>query len=122
VTGVTVDDVRRVASALERAEEVEVRGRLKFRAGRLVFLAFSHDETMMGFGFPKELRDGLVRSEPDKFLMPRPADMRYNWVVVRLAAIDEDEMRELVQDAWAMCVPKRVSAAFFARILPDHGE
>ena len=83
-----------------------------------MFLAFSHDETMMGFGFPKELRDGLIASEPEKFLLPRPQDMRYNWVVVRLAAIDEDEMRELVQDAWAMCVPKRVSAAHFARILP----
>jgi hypothetical protein len=118
VTGVTVDDVCRLARTLERAEEVVVRGRLKLRAGRLVFLAFSHDLSTMGFGFPKEFRDGLIRAEPDKFLLPRPADMRYNWAVVRLAAIDEDEMRELVQDAWAMCVPKKVSAPYFARMLP----
>jgi hypothetical protein len=38
--------------------------------------------------------------------------MRYNWVVVRLDAIDEQEMYELVVDAWRMCVPKKVSAAF----------
>lgn len=117
----TVDDVRSLASSLERAEEVVVRGRLKFRVGRLVFLAFSKDETLMGFGFPKELRAGLVASEPAKFLMPRPGDMRYNWAVVRLSAIDEDEMRELVQDAWAMCVPKKVSVPYFARILPAEG-
>ncbi len=115
-TGVTIDDVRRVAAGLERAYEVVVRDRVKFRVGRLVFLAFSRDETMMGFGFPKELRAGLVESDPDKFLLPRQGDMRYNWVVVRLAAIDLDEMTELVQDAWAMCVPKGVAARHFARL------
>lgn len=115
-TGVTIDDVRRVATGLERAYETVVRDRVKFRVGRLVFLAFSRDETMMGFGFPKELRAGLVESEPDKFLLPRAGDMRYNWAVVRLAAVDLDEMTELVTDAWAMCVPKSVAARHFERL------
>ena len=44
--------------------------------------------------------------------MPKPSDLRYNWVVVRLAAIDEDEMRELVLDAWRMVVPRRVARDF----------
>ena len=114
--GVTIDDVRRVAAGLERAYEVVVAGRVKFRVGRLVFVAFSKDESLMGFGFPKEHRAGLVESEPDKFLLPRPGDMRYNWVVVRLATIDHDEMAELVQDAWAMCVPKGVAARHFSRL------
>jgi hypothetical protein len=116
--GVSIDDVRRVAGGLERAYEVLVRDRVKFRVGRLVFLAFSRDETMMGFGFPKELRAGLVASEPNKFLLPKPGDMRYNWVVVRLAEIDLDEMSELVQDAWAMCVPKSVAARHFQGVNP----
>ena len=86
-----------------------MRDRVKFRVGRIVYLAFSSDETMMGFAFPKEEREALVESEPDKFLMPKPSDLRYNWVVVRLEAIDADEMRELVLDAWRMVVPKRVA-------------
>jgi len=109
---VTVDDVRELALTLPRSYEAVVRGRLKFRVGRIVFLAFSKDEAMMGFGFPKEEREALVESEPDKFLMPKPSDLRYNWVVVRLAAIDEDEMRELVLDAWRMVVPRRVARDF----------
>ena len=113
---VTVDDVRELALTLPRSYEAVVRGRLKLRVGRIVFLAFSKDETMMGFGFPKEEREALVESEPDKFLMPKPSDMRYQWVVVRLAAIEEDEMRELVLDAWAMCVPKKVSREHFAKL------
>jgi hypothetical protein len=108
---VTIDDVRDLALTLPRAYEALVRDRVKLRVGRIVFIAFSRDETMMGFAFPKEEREALVASEPDKFLMPKTSDLRYNWVVVRLAAIDLDEMRELVLDAWRMVVPKRVAAA-----------
>jgi len=103
---VTVDDVRRVALALPRTTEHLIRDRVKFRVKQIVYVAFSRDETLMGFGFPKEQREALVASEPDKFLMPGTADLRYNWVVVRLDALDLDEMTELVTDAWAMCVPK----------------
>jgi hypothetical protein len=84
---------------------------VKFRVGSIVYLAFSRDETEMGFAFPKEERQALVESEPDKFLMPGTSDLRYNWVVVRLEEIDAEEMRELVLDAWRMVVPKKVAIA-----------
>ncbi len=103
---VTVDDVRRVALTLPRTTEHLIRDRVKFRVKQIVYVAFSRDETLMGFGFPKEQREALVASEPDKFLMPGTSDLRYNWVVARLDALDVDEMTELVTDAWAMCVPK----------------
>ena len=109
---VTIDDVRSIALDLPRSYEALVRDRVKFRVGRFVYLAFARDETLMGFAFPKDEREALVASDPEKFLMPKPADLRYNWVVVRLAAIDEEEMRELVVDAWRMVVPKSVAAAY----------
>jgi hypothetical protein len=104
--------VRARAVTLPRSTEALVHGRVKFRVGRIVYLAFSHDEALMGFAFPKEWREALVESEPDKFLLPRQSDLRYNWAVVRLAAIDAEEMRGLVIDAWAMVVPKKVSAPY----------
>jgi hypothetical protein len=107
---VTIEDVRPLALSLPRSYEALVRDRVKFRVGRIVYLAFSRDETVMGFAFPKEEREALIASEPDKFMMPKPSDQRYNWVVVRLAAIDEAEMREIVTEAWRMVVPKRVAA------------
>jgi hypothetical protein len=106
---VTIDDVRELALTLPRTEEALVRDRVKFRIGRIVYLAFSRDETLMGFAFPKEERQALIDSEPHKFVMPKRADQRYNWVVVRLNAIDDVEMREIVLDAWRMVVPKRVA-------------
>jgi hypothetical protein len=112
---VTLDDVRALASTLPRSYEVLVRGRVKFRIGQIVCLDFSHDETVMGFAFPKEWRDALVESEPEKFSLPRLSDLRYNWVHVRLEALEPEEMRSLVEDAWAMCVPKRVADEYAAK-------
>jgi hypothetical protein len=109
---VTVDQVRSLALELPRSYEVLVHGRIKFRVGQIVYVAFSRDETLMGFAFPKEWRELLVGSEPDKFQLPRQSDLRFNWVVARLAALDETEMRELVLDAWRMVVPKKVAAEY----------
>jgi hypothetical protein len=111
---VTVDDVRAVARQLPRSYEVLVRDRVKFRVGRIVWLAFSADETTMGFAFPKEERAALVASDPARFLLPGQSDLRWNWAVVRLGAIDPEEMRELVLDAWRLVVPKSVAAAYLA--------
>ena len=104
-----MDDVRRVALALPRTTEHLIRDRVKFRVGRLVYVAFSRDETLMGFAFPKEERAALVESEPGKFRMPATSDLRYHWVEAELAALDVDEMTELVTDAWTMVVPKSVA-------------
>jgi hypothetical protein len=107
---VTIEQIRPLALSLPRSYEVLVNDRVKFRVGQYVWLAFSRDETVMGFAFPKEEREVLVASEPEKFQLPRQSDMRYNWVHVRLDALDETEAHEIVVDAWQMVVPKRVAA------------
>ncbi|MFL6158531.1 MAG: MmcQ/YjbR family DNA-binding protein [Marmoricola sp.] len=112
---VDLDDVREVALVLPRAYEAQVRAATKFRVGQIVFAAVSPDGTRLGFGFPRVEREGLVAGEPDKFMLPRPSDMRYQWVAARMEALDVDELRELITDAWAMCVPKFVREAWFAQ-------
>ena len=109
---VTADDVRAVGLALPRAYERMVRGRWKLKVGQIVFAAFNKDETDMGFGFPKEERDALVAGEPHKFRLPRPSDLRFNWAEAVLAALDPTEARELVVDAWRLCVPQKLSRAY----------
>lgn len=115
---VTIDGVRRFAMTLPRTTEGLVGGRVKFYVGRIVYVSFSHDGTVMGFGFPKEERAWLVGGTPDKFMLPSASDMRYHWVLVRMAAIDEAEMRELVLDAWRMVVPRRVALAYDDAVMP----
>src|SRR5262245_50374222 len=116
---VTIDNVRALTAGLPRSYEVFVRGRVKFRVGQIVYIAFSRDETLMGFAFPKEEREAALETYPDKFLRPKPSDLRFQWLVVRLEAIDEDELRELVFDAWRMVVPKKLSVLTDDELMPE---
>lgn len=108
----TVVDVRQLGAELERSYEVYVRGRLKFRVGAIVYVAFSMDERVMGFAFPKDEREALVHGEPHKFHLPTASDLRFHWVHADLAALEPAEARELVVDAWRMVVPTKLSAAY----------
>jgi hypothetical protein len=107
--GVDLHDVRTIALSLPRTEEHLIRRYVKFRVGRIVYASVSPDEEIMGFGYPREERGELLAAEPEKFLPPLPSDERYQWLRVRLGAIDEAELRELLVDAWRMVVPKRVA-------------
>jgi hypothetical protein len=108
----TADDVRRIATTLPRTVERLVRDTVRFNVGRIVYLSLSRDEQTLGFAFPKDERAALVGSEPEKFSLPGKGDMRWNWVHLCLAAVDEDDLHELVLDAWRMVVPKSVAAEY----------
>ena len=112
---VTVDDVRAVLARLPRSSEVLVRDRVKFRVGQIVYVAFSRDETEIGFASPKEERAALVAARPDVFFLPRESELRFHWIEAWLDALDADEMRELVLDAWRMVVPQRIAERCSAR-------
>ena len=103
---VTVADVRALARTLPRSSEHLIRDRVKFRVGAIVYVAFSRDETTMGFGYPKEERAALVASDPDLFFLPGESDLRFNWVCCHLAWLEHGYMTELVTEAWRMVVPK----------------
>jgi hypothetical protein len=103
---VTVADVRALALTLPRTTEHLIHDRVKFRVGAIVYVAFSRDETTMGFGYPKEERDALIAGEPDLFFLPRPSDLRFHWACCHLARLDQEYMTELVTEAWRMVVPK----------------
>ncbi|WP_405070961.1 MmcQ/YjbR family DNA-binding protein [Kribbella sp. NBC_01510] len=110
---VDLTDIRAVTADLPRSYEALVRDRIKFRVGQIVYLAVAPDEKTIGIGFPREERAAALAAEPDKFLPPRPSDERFRWIEVRLAALEFDELRELILDAWAMCVPKKVRREYF---------
>jgi hypothetical protein len=109
---VTPNEIRELAGRLPRSYEAFVHGRVKFRIGQIVYLALAADGSTMGCGFPKEFRAAAIEAEPEKFSLPRESDLRFNWIHVHLDAIDYDEMRDLVENAWAGCVPRYVARAY----------
>jgi len=109
---VTVDDVRQVCRNLPRSSEHLIHDRVKFRVGKIVYVAFSRDETVMGFAYPKEERATLVASTPTIFHLPDESNMRFHWVQAWMSELPKPTMRELVVDAWRMAVPRKVWSAY----------
>jgi hypothetical protein len=109
---VTPDEIRAIAQPLPRSYEAFFHGQIKFRVGQIVWLALSKDGERMGCGFPREMRQAAVDAEPHKFQLPSESDMRFNWIHVRLDAIDADEMRDLVEEAWSRAVPLYVAQEY----------
>jgi hypothetical protein len=58
-------------------------------------------------------RDALLKSDPDVFFIT-PHYQGYPAVLVRLEAVDEQMLAELIEDAWRIQAAKRVIAAFDA--------
>ena len=113
---VTMRDVRAWALALPRTEEHLIRDYVKFRIGRIVYASVSPDESVMGFAFPKEERAALIAAEPNRFLLERLSDQRYNWIDARMETLGRAEAREFLMDAWRMVVPRRVAAEHLGEI------
>ncbi|TCC64717.1 MmcQ/YjbR family DNA-binding protein [Kribbella pittospori] len=112
---VGLEDIRAVTADLPRSYEVLVRDSIKYRVGQIVYLAVAPDEQTIGIAFPREERQAALEAEPHKFFPPRPSDERFRWIQVRLEALEYDELRELILDAWSMVVPKKVQAEYFGR-------
>jgi hypothetical protein len=111
---VILGDVRALAMSLPRTSEHLIGEHVKFRVGKIVYASVSPDETLLGFGFPKDERDALIAAEPAKFCLPRLSDQRFHWVHGRMSELSPAELRELITDAWRMCVPKKVIAAYLS--------
>jgi hypothetical protein len=109
---VTVDEIRALAQTLPRSYEVFVHGQIKFRVGKIVWLALAKDGKRMGCAFPREMRQAAVAAEPLKFQLPSARDMRFNWIHVCLDAIDAEEMQDLVEEAWSRAVPLYVAREY----------
>lgn len=51
----------------------------------------------------------LIRERPDAYFVT-PHDLDHPYVLVRLPAVDADELGDLFTDGWAMVCPKKLAA------------
>lgn len=121
------DDIRRIALALP--ETVEEEDRFAFSVvvnGKHKGIAWTWyervhpkkprvanpDVLVVRVADPVE-REALLRSDPDTFFT-EPHYNGYPAVLVRLAAIDPDELAELITEAWRSLAPRALVTAFDA--------
>jgi len=107
---VTFDTVRKLALVLPETEESTWFGTPAFKVRGKSFSRLRDDGDLV-VKIPSGHREALIRAKPDTyFVTPHYRDHPY--VLVRLANADEEELADLLADAWAMSAPKRLVAAF----------
>ncbi|WP_436772446.1 MmcQ/YjbR family DNA-binding protein [Yinghuangia sp. YIM S09857] len=107
------NDVRREALALPETSEKFTWNAPTFRVRNKIFAALSEDDAAVAFRCPREERAELIAAEPDKFFVRAGHDDNYDWIRVRLTAVDDvEELRAMLLDAWRMTAPKRVVKAY----------
>lgn len=112
----TADDVREVALSLPGTDEhPSYGGRLSFRVRKKSFARLLDDDESCGVWLESvEERDALLRSDARKFFTTAHHEP-YATLLVRYAAVDVDELRELITDSWRLKAPKRLVEAFDAQ-------
>ena len=111
----TVDDVRRIALSLpETDEHPSYQAQPSFRVRKKGFAALRDDEQHLVIWVDSlDTKEALLASDSQKFFTT-PHHDGYRTVLVRYAAVDAVELRELLTDAWRTKAPKRLIAAFDA--------
>jgi hypothetical protein len=101
---------RRLALTLPEVEEHDHFGRPSFRVRGKIFATLLVDELKVNLKLPREEHEALVASDPDTF-----STVTWGPTIIRtrvdLARAD-DELGELVEEAWRSVAPKRLIAAF----------
>ncbi len=116
----TADDVRRIVRSLPETTEKPSYGTPGFRVKDKLFLRIRSDAEGGLVVFVADLgeKEALLASDPEKFFTTPHYD-GYASVLVNLAAVDVDELRELITDSWILRAPTRVRKAFEEQLARD---
>lgn len=120
----TEADVRRIALSLPETTEKPWRGAPGFRVKDKSFLRIREEAEGWLVVFVEDLdeKEALLASDPGKFHTTPHYD-GYPTVLVDLAAVEVDELAELITDSWRQKAPKRVLQAYEAALAdPAEGD
>jgi hypothetical protein len=109
---ITEADVRRVALSLPETTEKLSYGTPGFRVRDKLFTRIREEgDVLVVWCWELDEKDALIASEPDKFFTTPHYD-GHATVLVRFAAVDLDELTELLTESWRIRAPKKLRAAF----------
>jgi hypothetical protein len=108
------DTVREIASRFPDVEE-STEGRAAWRVQRKLFAwqARERDGGGLAVRVDRDEKQLLLDANPDVYFSSAHY-AGYPGLQIRLDLIDEDELRERLEDAWLIQAPKRLAAAYLA--------
>lgn len=95
----TQKTVRRIALALPKADERPCYGTPGFYVRKKIFARLLEDGDSVVLKIDYDRRDVLMKSDPQTFFITEHY-RNYPMMIVRLSAVDEAELRELLEGAW----------------------
>jgi hypothetical protein len=104
------DDVRELGLALPGVVEETSYDTPALKVGGKLLVRLKEDSETVALRVGLEERQALVHEQPDVFFVT-PHYENYPMVLVRLASVEREELRELILEAWLERAPKRLLAA-----------
>jgi hypothetical protein len=111
---VTAEQVRAIAGALPKVKEGPSYGTPGFRVAGKLFARLHQDGESLVVRISPEDRAMRMRAEPEAFYITEHY-RNYPWMLVRLAKVSLEDLRELLEDGWRCAAPARVVATRNAR-------
>ena len=108
----TWDDVLAIGAELPEVTESTWFRTPCLRVRKKSFCRMKEDgETLVVRVVDEDDKAALIRMDPEVFFTTPHYD-GYGYILVRLAAVDLAQLRELLEDAWRISAPKRLVAAY----------
>nr|BFE61810.1 hypothetical protein GCM10020063_063360 [Dactylosporangium thailandense] len=109
VRGVSVDEALRMVLLLPEVDQRQHGNHLGFRIRDRAFAYLCADDLTMLVKATREEQAALVEDDPRAYKKAR-ASGRIGWVQVRLRKAHEDELADLITEAWRMTAPRLIVA------------
>jgi hypothetical protein len=102
----TYEDVRRIGLAMPGVAEGTSYGTAALKVKKKLFVRLKEDGDSLVIGMPFEQREALIAEEPEKYYITDHY-LNYEYVLVRLSKVDEEELRDLLKGAHRAATAKK---------------
>jgi len=103
----TFEDVPALARDLPGAEESTSYGTPALKVRKKLFARLREEGDVLVVKVDRDERAALIESEPDVYFVTTHYE-NYGYVLVRLEAVERDQLREILIDSWRLAASKKL--------------
>ena len=97
--------MRDIAQQLTGAEEGTSYGTPAFKVAKKLFVRFHQSGESIVISMEIDAREALMKTNPDTFYITDHY-LKYPWVLVRLSAVNRNDLEKIVEESWRRNAPK----------------
>ena len=103
----TLEDVRALSLELPAVEESTSYGTPAFKVRKKLFARLREEGDILVAKVDRDERGALIESEPEIYFTT-PHYENYGYVLVRLEAVERDQLREILIESWRLAAPRKL--------------